>query len=164
MFLFLLFLHFHSFSSFSPVPLSISSVSLFPFPGRRHKMTYRSWRVVKPQYNQSIKSESLLSAWRNFAFLAIQNAHSEDSDQTAWIAGWSESSLRTMCTMVHFLTVRRLYGIIRFIALYNWVKLRGVFMFTIFMGTFVLKKYIEPSLQWQHLFPKTLPLKWICCR
>ena len=26
--------------------------------------------------------ESSLSAWRNFAFLAIQNAFSEDSDQT----------------------------------------------------------------------------------
>ena len=23
--------------------------------------------------------------------------------------------------------------------------------------------YSEPSLQWHHLFPKTLPLKWICC-
>ena len=25
------------------------------------------------------------------------------------------------------------------------------------------KCYNEPSLRWQHLFPKTLPLKWICC-
>ena len=24
-------------------------------------------------------------------------------------------------------------------------------------------KYSEPLLQWQHFFPKTLPLKWICC-
>ena len=32
----------------------------------------------------TIWSKSLLSAWRNFGFLAIQNAHSEESDQTAW--------------------------------------------------------------------------------
>ena len=61
MFLFLLFLHFHSCSSFFPVPLfhllySLSSISFLPFSGRRHKMTLKGWRVVKPQHNQkSIK-------------------------------------------------------------------------------------------------------------
>ena len=56
MFLFLLFLYFHSCSSFFPVPLFhlfyISSVSFLPFSGRRHKMTHKGWRVVKPQHNQ----------------------------------------------------------------------------------------------------------------
>ena len=32
---------------------------------------------------RAVWSESSLSAWRNFAFFAIQNALSEDSDQTA---------------------------------------------------------------------------------
>ena len=54
-FLFLLFLLFHSFS-FLPCPsLSsplLSPVSLLPFSGRRHKMTRKCWRVVKPQLNQ----------------------------------------------------------------------------------------------------------------
>ena len=56
MFLFLLFLHFHSCSSFFPVPLFhllYSSISFLPFSGRRHKMTLKGWRVVKPQHNQS---------------------------------------------------------------------------------------------------------------
>ena len=58
MFLFLLFLHFHSCSSFFPVPLfhllySLSSISFLPFSGRRHKITLKGWRVVKPQHNQS---------------------------------------------------------------------------------------------------------------
>ena len=55
MFLFLLFLHCHSFS-FLPYPsLSSPLLSLFSlFSGRRHKMTHKGWRVVKPQHNQSI--------------------------------------------------------------------------------------------------------------
>ena len=58
MFLFLLFLHFHSCSSFFPVlsfiSSTISSISFLPFSGRRHKMTHKGWRVVKPQHNQSL--------------------------------------------------------------------------------------------------------------
>ena len=66
MFLFLLFLHFHSCSSFFPVPLfhllySLSSISFLPFSGRRHKMTLKGWRVVKPQHNQSI-----MEKWENY--------------------------------------------------------------------------------------------------
>ena len=60
MFLFLLFLHFHSCSPFFPVPLFhllySPSISFLPFSGRRHKMTLKGWRVVKPQHNQSIVS------------------------------------------------------------------------------------------------------------
>ena len=52
MFLFL-FLHFHSCSSFFPVPLfHLFYLFFLPFSGRRHKMTHKGWRVVKPQHNQ----------------------------------------------------------------------------------------------------------------
>ena len=56
MFLFFLFLHCHSFS-FLPCPIffissTLSSIPLPPFSGRRHKMTHKVWRVVKPQHNQ----------------------------------------------------------------------------------------------------------------
>ena len=65
MFLFLLFLHFHSCSSFFPVPSfissTLSSISFLPFSGRRHKMTLKGWRVVKPQHNQSISLSLSLS-------------------------------------------------------------------------------------------------------
>ena len=56
--------YFFSFFTFIPVPLSslslsfisstISSISFLPFSGRRHKMTHKGWRVVKPQHNQSV--------------------------------------------------------------------------------------------------------------
>ena len=42
--------------------------------------------------SHAVWSDSSLYAWRNFASLAIQNALSEDSGQTA-DAEWSESSL-----------------------------------------------------------------------
>ena len=71
MFLFLLFLHFHSCSSFFPVPLfhllyslfspTLSSISFLRFSGRRHKMTLKGWRVVKPQHNQ--KPSSIKGGW-----------------------------------------------------------------------------------------------------
>ena len=83
MFLFLLFLHFHSCSSFFHVPLFHLLYYLFsflPFSGRRHKMTHKGSRVVKPQLNQfdcrsrGQKFEShlsLITSWRWFikAFL-----------------------------------------------------------------------------------------------
>ena len=57
-----LFLYFFCFFTFIPVPLSslsisfisstISSISFLPFSGRRHKMTHKGWRVVKPQHNK----------------------------------------------------------------------------------------------------------------
>ena len=50
---FILFLHFHSLSSFFPVLFissTISSISFLPFSGRRHKMTHKGWRVVKPKH------------------------------------------------------------------------------------------------------------------
>ena len=71
MFLFLLFLYFHSCSSFFPVPLSsllLSLLSLFlPFSVRRHKMTHKGWRVVKPQHNQwSNELKILLQSQQSF--------------------------------------------------------------------------------------------------
>ena len=55
--------YFICFYTFIPVPLSplslsfisstISSISLLPFSGRRHKTTDKGWRVVKSQNNQS---------------------------------------------------------------------------------------------------------------
>ena len=50
------------------------------------KRTFRHVRPTKTQISLRIHevwSESSLSAWRNFVSLAIQNAFSEDSDQTA---------------------------------------------------------------------------------
>ena len=73
------------------------------------KRTFWHVRPTKTQISLRIRtvwSESSLSVWRNFAYLAIQNAPSEDSDQTArmrrliWIFAW-----RT-CPKVHFLTLR----------------------------------------------------------
>ena len=61
--------YFFCFFTFIPVPLSslslsfipstISSIFFLPFSGRRHKMTHKGWRVVKPQLNQSIKKRPL---------------------------------------------------------------------------------------------------------
>ena len=52
--LFLLFRPVHSCPSFFPVPLFHLLYYLFylPFFERRHKMTHKGWRVVKPQHNQ----------------------------------------------------------------------------------------------------------------
>ena len=57
------YFYFFCFFTFIPVPLSslfisflsstITSISFLPFFGRRHKMTHKGWRVVKPQHNQS---------------------------------------------------------------------------------------------------------------
>ena len=41
-------------------------------------------------------------------------------------------------------------------------KLRSAYLMSL-IGVLWIAKYSEPSLQGQHLFPKTLPLKWICC-
>ena len=66
--------YFFCFFTFIPVPLSslslsfisstISSIFFLPFSGRRHKMTHKGWRVVKPQLNQSIKFLLYFSAYR----------------------------------------------------------------------------------------------------
>ena len=90
------FYYFFCFFTFIPVPLSsltlsfISTISFLPFSRRRHKMTHKGWRVIKPQHNQSIRlsrhtadwSESMLvtrvvrmfSTWRD---LYADSAHPE---------------------------------------------------------------------------------------
>ena len=65
-----IFFYFFCFFTFIPVPLSslslsfissaVSSVSFLPFSGRRHKMTHKGWRVVKPQH----KSHERRCTWR----------------------------------------------------------------------------------------------------
>ena len=58
----------------------------YPYKPERQKRTFWHVRPTKTQISQRIRavwSESSLSTWRNFAFLAIQSAPSEDSDQTA---------------------------------------------------------------------------------
>ena len=54
-----------------------------------------SWQMhpMKAKISQCICSVWSVSAWRNFAFLAIQNVPSKDSDQTGKCRGWPESSL-----------------------------------------------------------------------
>ena len=53
-FCFFSFIHFpHPPLSLSFISSTISSSSLLPVSGRWHKMTHASWRVVKPQHNQS---------------------------------------------------------------------------------------------------------------
>ena len=46
-----------TFFHFPPSSLSLSfissTISFLPFSGRRHKMTHKGWRVIKPQHNQS---------------------------------------------------------------------------------------------------------------
>ena len=59
----------------------------------------RILEILRPAKTQTmlhicaVWSETSLAAWRHFASLVIQYAPSEDSDQTARCAGWSESSL-----------------------------------------------------------------------
>ena len=66
MLLFLLFLHFHSSSSFFPVPLFHLFYCLFwgYFSGRRHKMTHKGWRVVKPHHKRSFPTQWYMSAFK----------------------------------------------------------------------------------------------------
>ena len=54
----------------------------------------------------TVWSESSLFPWRNFAPLANQNAHSEDSDQTARMRRLTWSFAARTCQTVRFLTWR----------------------------------------------------------
>ena len=38
--------------SFSVISSTVSSISFLPFSGRRHKVTHKGWRFVKPHHNQ----------------------------------------------------------------------------------------------------------------
>ena len=80
--------YFFCFFTFIPVPLSslslsfisstLSSISFLPLSGRRHKMTLKGWRVVKPQHNQSINGGVMISIGsRNLIYgLPIKNSES----------------------------------------------------------------------------------------
>ena len=53
---FFTFIHFTLSSlSLSLISSIISSISLLHFSERRHKLTHKGWRVVKPHYNQSMQ-------------------------------------------------------------------------------------------------------------
>ena len=89
-----------------------SSLQLFCRQEMNLNVRQRIFWHVRPMRTQislcihAVWSESSLSAWRDFASLAIQNAPNEDSDQTArkrrliWIFAW-----RT-CPKVRFLKLR----------------------------------------------------------
>ena len=57
-----------SYLSLSFISSTISSISFLPFSGRRHKMTHKVWRVVKPQHNQSIKYWHFMWIGRQFTW------------------------------------------------------------------------------------------------
>ena len=57
--------------SFSLMSSTISSFFLLPFSERRHKMTHKGWRVVKPQHNRSINREGCVSWLCHFLGIII---------------------------------------------------------------------------------------------
>ena len=73
-------LYFFCFFTFIHYPLSplslsfisstISSFSLLPFSGRRHKLTLKGWRVVKPQHKSSFSSVPLFNLLYYFFYLS----------------------------------------------------------------------------------------------
>ena len=92
-----------------------------PPPERKYLLSYVCSKETQISLRtHAVWSEPSLGAWRNFAPLAIQNAQSEDSDQTARIAHvqsdlilrWAHMSLRTYvfwrlgshicCSCVHY--------------------------------------------------------------
>ena len=65
---------------------------------------------LKSVWTATHSDQFSFSAWRNFASLVIQNAPSEDSDQTAWIIRliWIFAELAYL--KVHFLTLQLNYS------------------------------------------------------
>ena len=80
--------------------LSVSDTTFYPVFLKPLWLSIQSLKSVctSMQYDQFY-----LSAWRNFASLAIQNARSEDSDQTAGLC------TGRMCSKVRFPTLRLKY-------------------------------------------------------
>ena len=83
------YVHYHGFQTLNGNDSSLRLGEFFTViqmsPNVR-KYTFWHERRTKTQISLRIRadwSESSLSAWRNFASLAIQNAPSEDSDQSA---------------------------------------------------------------------------------
>ena len=73
------------------------------------KRTFCHVHLTRTQISLRIRavwSGSSLSAWRNFASLAIQNAPSEDSDQTARMRRLIGFFAERTCPTVRFLTSR----------------------------------------------------------
>ena len=75
-----------SYLSLSFISSTISSISFLPFSGRRHKMTHKGWRVVKPQHNQSINQKVQLS-WLLYSCcpsLLSSGIHSDSHQMFRW--------------------------------------------------------------------------------
>ena len=73
------------------------------------KRTFLHMRPTKTPISLRIRavwSESSLTAWRNFASLGIQNAPSEDSDQTVRMRRLIWIFAGRTCMKVRFLTLR----------------------------------------------------------
>ena len=87
----------------------ISNTTLEEVSRSMRKHTFWHVRLAETQISRrmhTVWSESSLSAWRNFASLAIQNASSEDSDQTVWMRRLIWSFAGRICPMLRFLTLR----------------------------------------------------------
>ena len=74
-----------------------------PRHDKTNKMSVRPAKIQISLGIRTVWSESSLSAWRNLGSLATHWAHNEDSDQTARMPGWSESSLgaHSFCLFCH---------------------------------------------------------------
>ena len=76
-----------------------------------HNVTKHTFWHVRPMMTQislcvrAASSESSLPAWRKFASLTIQNASSEDSDQTAWMRRQIWIFAGHTCQKLRFLTL-----------------------------------------------------------
>ena len=81
--------------SLSFISSAISSISFLPFYGRRHKMTHKGWRVVKPQHNQSInipdapKKEKMRKQWQNKRHIWNHRRTDKDELQHRTALEWS---------------------------------------------------------------------------
>ena len=73
-------------SEFSFIFSTISSISFLPFSGRQHKVTHKGWRVVKPQYNQSINPEE--ANWSGSALFVIQYVNFCQQSISCNLIGW----------------------------------------------------------------------------
>ena len=83
------------------------------FPSRNvRKRTFWDERQTKTQLSLRIRTvslESSLSAWRNFASLAIGNAPTEDSDQPARMRRLISFFAGRTCPKVRFLPLRSIF-------------------------------------------------------
>ena len=82
-----------------------------PFESQRETTNLLTWPSIEYSKNEPAHPrnliESLLSAWRNFAHLEIQNSSREDSDQTARMRSLIRIFPERTCPTLRLLTLRR---------------------------------------------------------